>query len=317
MFLTYSLFIAGFYFLIKGADWLVDGASSIAKKFKVSDLMIGLTIISFGTSAPELFVNLIASFNGSGDLAIANVVGSNISNMLLILGIAAIIYPLTVKRGTAATEIPLSLLAVVALWLLVNDILIDGAGFSALTRIDGLILLLFFAIFIYYTFGISKVEGEDEKVKQRSTLKSVGMIIAGMTGLTFGGQWIVDGAIIIATKFGMSESLIGLTIVAIGTSLPELAASAVAAFKHNADMAIGNVVGSNIFNIFWILGISASIKPIFFSPVLNFDIYFMGGATILLLFFIFLGKKNILGRKEGIVLVTIYIAYIAYLIFRG
>ncbi len=317
MFLTYSLFVAGFYFLIKGADWLVEGASSIAKKFRVSDLMIGLTIVSFGTSAPELFVNLIASFNGNSDLAIANVIGSNISNILLILGIAAIIYPLTVKRGTASTEIPLNMLAVVALWLLVNDILIDGAEFSALTRIDGLILLLFFIIFIYYTFGISRVEGEKEKVEEKHTLISIAMIIAGMIGLAFGGKWIVDGAVIIAAKFNMSESLIGLTIVAIGTSLPELAASAVAAFKHNADIAIGNVIGSNIFNIFWILGLSSAIKPIFFSPVLNFDIYFMGFATILLLLFVFIGRKNVLGRLEGIILVLIYIAYLMYLVYRG
>ena len=162
MFLTYSLFIAGFYFLIKGANWLVEGASSLAKKFKVSDLMIGLTIVSFGTSAPELFVNLIASFNGNSDLAISNIIGSNISNILLILGVSAIIYPLTVKRGTASTEIPLNMLAVVALWLLINDTLIEGANFSALTRIDGLILLLFFIVFIYYTFGIARVEGKKE-----------------------------------------------------------------------------------------------------------------------------------------------------------
>jgi len=317
MFLTYSLFVAGFYFLIKGANWLVEGSSSLAKKFKVSDLMIGLTIVSFGTSAPELFVNLIASFNGNSDLAIGNIIGSNISNILLILGIAAIIYPLKVKRGTASTMIPLNMLAVVALWLLINDTLIDGANFSALTRIDGLILLLFFIVFIYYTFGIARVEGEKEKVEEKNTFMSIAMIIAGMIGLAFGGKWIVDGAVVIATKFNMSESLIGLTIVAIGTSLPELSTSAVAAFKHNADIAIGNVIGSNIFNIFWILGLSSAIKPIFFSPILNFDIYFMGFSTFLLLLFVFIGRKNILGRLEGIAFLLIYILYIIYLIYRG
>tara|TARA_B100001964_G_C14191092_1_gene581119 strand:+ start:615 stop:1568 length:954 start_codon:yes stop_codon:yes gene_type:complete len=317
MFLTYSLFLAGFYFLIKGANWLVEGSSSIAKKYKVSDLMIGLTIVSFGTSSPELFVNLIASFNGNSDLAIANIVGSNISNILLILGIGAIIYPLTIKKGTASTMIPLSMLAVVALWLLVNDILIDGSSFSALTRIDGSVLLLFFIIFIYYTFGIARVEGEKEKIEEKNILMSVIMIISGMIGLAFGAKWIVDGAIIIANKFNMSESLIGLTIVAIGTSLPELAATAVAAFKHNADIAIGNVIGSNIFNIFWILGLSSVIRPLFFSPVLNFDIYFMGLATLLLLLFIFVGRKNILGKLEGIIFLLIYIVYIIYLVYRG
>ena len=317
MFLTYSLFIAGFYFLIKGADWLIDGASSIAKKFRVSDLMIGLTIVSFGTSSPELFVNLIASFNGNSDLAIANIVGSNISNILLILGIAAIIYPLTVKKGTTSTEIPLNMLAVVALWLLVNDVLIDGSPLSVLTRIDGFILLLFFFIFIYYTFGITKVEGSKEHVEEKNTFISIMMVLAGIVGLAFGGKWIVDGAISMAVKFNMSESLIGLTIVAIGTSLPELATSAVAAFKHNADIAIGNVIGSNIFNIFWILGLSSVVKPLFFSASLNFDIYFMGFVTLLLLLFVFIGRKNQLGRSEGILLLLIYILYLIYTIYRG
>ena len=317
MFVTYSLFIAGFYFLIKGANWLIEGSSSIAKKFRVSDLMIGLTIVSFGTSSPELFVNLIASFNGNSDLAIANIVGSNISNILLILGIAAIIYPLTVKKGTTSTAIPLNMLAVVALWLLVNDVLIDGGSLSVLTRIDGFILLLFFFIFIYYTFGITKVEGSKEYVEEKNTFISIMMVLAGIVGLGFGGKWIVDGAIDIATKFNMSESLIGLTIVAIGTSLPELVTSAVAAFKHNADIAIGNVIGSNIFNIFWILGLSSVVKPLFFSDSLNFDIYFMGVVTLLLLLFVFIGRKNQLGRSEGILLVLIYILYLIYTIYRG
>ena len=242
--LVYLLFLAGFYFLIRGADWLVDGASSIAKKMKVSNIMIGLTIVSFGTSAPELIVNLFASFKGSSDLAIANVIGSNISNVLLILGISAIIYPLAVKKGTVSKEIPLNMLAVMVLFLLVNDMMIDRMGFSSLTRIDGAVLLLFFIIFIYYTFGIAKVEGESDKVEEVNTFLSVVKIIAGMLGLALGGQWIVDGAITIAQRFGMSESLIGLTIVAIGTSLPELAASAVAAYKHKADIAIGNIIGS-------------------------------------------------------------------------
>ena len=315
--LVYILFLAGFYFLIRGADWLVDGASSIAKKMKVSNIMIGLTIVSFGTSAPELIVNLFASFKGSSDLAIANVIGSNISNVLLILGISAIIYPLAVKKGTVSKEIPLNMLAVMVLFLLVNDMMIDRMGFSSLTRIDGAVLLLFFIIFIYYTFGIAKVEGESDKVEEVNTFLSVVKIIAGMLGLALGGQWIVDGAITIAQRFGMSESLIGLTIVAIGTSLPELAASAVAAYKHKADIAIGNIIGSNIFNIFWILGLSALIKPLIFSPLLNFDIYFMAIITSLLFLFMFIGKKNILQRWQGITLVGIYIGYIGFLIIRG
>ncbi|MBT4516941.1 MAG: calcium/sodium antiporter [Candidatus Komeilibacteria bacterium] len=315
--LTYTLFIAGFYFLIKGADWLVDGASSIAKKHKVSNLVIGLTIVSFGTSAPELIVNLFASFNGSSDLAIANIVGSNISNVLLILGISAMIFPLAVKKGTITKEIPLNLLAAVVLWLLVNDMMIDGLGFSSLTRIDGAILLLFFIIFIYYTFGLSRTEGEGEDVTEYKNWKSILMIIGGMIGLALGGQWIVDGAIKIAAQLGMSESLIGLTVVAIGTSLPELAASATAAMKHKSDIAIGNIIGSNIFNIFWILGLSSVIRPLIFSPMLNFDIYFMAVTTVVLFLFMFLGKKNILQRWQGASMIGIYIIYLAYLINRG
>lgn len=315
--LTYTLFIAGFYFLIKGADWLVEGASSIAKKFKVSNLMIGLTIVAFGTSAPELVVNLFASFKGSSDLAIANVVGSNISNILLILGISAIIFPLQVKHGTISKEIPLNLLAAVVLWLLANDMMIDDFGFSSLTRIDGGIFLAFFIIFIYYTFGLSRAEGEGEDIKEYKNWRAIVMVIGGMVGLALGGQWIVDGAIKIASKFGMSESLIGLTVVAVGTSLPELATSAVAAYKHKSDIAIGNIMGSNIFNIFWILGISSVIRPIIFSPVLNFDIYFMALITILLFLFMFVGKRNILQRWQGATMVGVYIIYIIYLINRG
>jgi len=315
--LTYTLFIAGFYFLIKGADWLVDGASSVAKKFNVSNLVIGLTIVSFGTSAPELIVNLFASIRGSSDLAIANIVGSNISNILLILGISAIIFPLTVSKGTVLKEIPLALLAVIVLWLLANDMLVDGLDFSALTRIDGFILLAFFVIFMYYTFGLSRIEGEGEDIKKYSTWRSILMIIVGIIALALGGQWIVDGAIKIAFKFGMSESLIGLTIVAIGTSLPELATSAMAAYKHKADIAIGNIIGSNIFNIFWILGISSIIRPIIFSPILNFDIYFLAIITFLLFLFMFIGKKNILQRWQGMTMIGLYIIYIIYLINRG
>ena len=315
--LTYTLFVVGFYFLIKGASWLVTGASSIAKKRNVSDLVIGLTIVAFGTSAPELIVNLFASFNGSSDLAIGNIIGSNISNILLILGIAAIIYPLSVKEGTVLKEIPLNLLSVMVLWLLVNDKLIDNSSFSSLTRIDGGIMLLFFVIFLYYTFGISKVEGESDRVQKHSGWVSAAMIVGGMIVLALGGQWIVDGAIVIVQKFGMSESLIGLTVVAVGTSLPELATSAVAAWKHKADIAIGNIIGSNIFNIFWILGLSAVIKPLVFSPMLNFDIYFMAIVTVLLFIFMFVGRKNVLQRWQGIILLGIYVVYVGYLIYRG
>ena len=315
--LVYFLFVAGFFLLIKGADWLVDGASSVAKKLKVSDIVIGLTVVSFGTSAPELIVNVFASIKGSSDLAIANIVGSNISNTLLILGVAAVIFPLTVKRGTVYKEIPFNLLAVAVLWFLVNDQLIDKLPFNSISRIDGAILLSFFIIFLYYSFGIAKAEGKGEKVKEHKTLTSIAMILGGIIGLAIGGEWIVKGAIAMASQFGMSEALIGLTIVAIGTSLPELAASAVAAYKKNSDIAIGNVAGSNIFNVFWILGISAFIRPLDFSTKMNTDIYFLMAITIVLFAFMFIGKKNVLQRSQGFIFLFVYAAYITFLIIRG
>ncbi|MFA4937167.1 MAG: calcium/sodium antiporter [Patescibacteria group bacterium] len=316
--LTYFLFVIGFVILIKGADWLVDGASSVAKKFGISTLVIGLTVVAFGTSAPELIVNILASINGNSDIAIGNILGSNICNILLILGIAAIIYPLTVKRGTVWKEIPLALLAVIAVALMANDIFIEGGGWSGLTRIDGLILLAFFLIFLYYVFEISKTgQSNDTKIKNYSLLISLSMIAGGLVSLTLGGKWVVDGAVAIAQTFNISEALIGLTIVAIGTSLPELATSAVAAYKHNSDIAVGNIVGSNIFNIFWILGLSAVIRPLPFSEALNTDVLVTMIATILLFMVMFVGKKHTLERWQGVTFVIIYIIYIVYLIYRG
>lgn len=314
---TYLLFLVGFYFLIKGADWLINGASSVAKKFNVSNLAIGLTIVAFGTSAPELIVNLFSVARGSSDLAISNVVGSNISNILLILGIAATIYPLSVKSSTVYKEIPLNMLAVVLLWFLVNDKLIDSGQVNALTRIDGIVLLAFFIIFLYYTFGLAKLEGKSEDVKEYRTWVSVSMILGGIVGLAIGGKWIVEGAVVIAEKFGLSQALIGLTIVAVGTSLPELATSAVAAYKKKADIAIGNIIGSNIFNIFFVLGITSLIKPLYFSEILNADIYIMAIVTSILFMFMFLGQKNVLQRWQGIFMFIIYATYIIYLVSRG
>ncbi|MFH1890980.1 MAG: calcium/sodium antiporter [Candidatus Kuenenbacteria bacterium] len=319
MWLSYFLFIAGFVILIKGAGWLVDGASSVAKKFGISTLVIGLTVVSFGTSAPELIVNILASIKGSSDIAIGNILGSNIANILLILGVAAAIFPLTVKRGTVWKEIPLALLAVIVVALMANDILIEGSGWSGLTRIDGFMLLAFFLIFLYYAFETSKVSGSsgETKIKIHPLPASLGMIVGGLIGLTLGGKWVVDGAVAIAQTFNISEALIGLTIVAIGTSLPELATSAIAAYKRNADIAVGNVVGSNIFNMFWILGLSATIRPLPFSAALNTDVLVTMVATILLFMVMFIGKKHTLERWQGFLFVTLYFIYIAYLIYRG
>ena len=318
--LTYILFVVGLLLLIKGADFLVDGAASIARSLNMSDLVIGLTVVAFGTSTPELFVNIVASAKGNSAIAIGNVLGSNIANIFLILGISSVIYPLSVTKGTVWKEIPFSLLAAIVLLFMANDQIIDNAGASGLTRIDGLIFLSFFTIFIYYTYSIAaRVEGMEAHVpaKQHHWPRSLLMVISGLVGLVIGGKWVVDGAIVLATKLGMSESLVGLTIVAVGTSLPELATSAVAAYKKNLEIAVGNVVGSNIFNIFFVLGISATIKPLPFQTKNNIDIGAVILASLMLFLFMFTGKKRSLDRWEGIVFMLFYTVYISLLIFIG
>lgn len=319
MLTTVLFLLLGFAFLIKGADFMVEGASSLAKRWGISPLVIGLTVVAFGTSAPELIVSVLSSLNGSSDIAVGNVLGSNIANILLILGVAAIITPLGVSKGTVWKEIPLSLLAILVLGVIGNDVLIDGGTLSSVSRIDGLILLAFFIIFLYYTYGISKVQGDNaaSEIKERKALISVGMVALGLLGLIFGGKWVVDSAIEIATGFGLSEQLVGLTIVAVGTSLPELVTSAVAAYKKNVDIAVGNVVGSNLFNVFFVLGTSAVINPLNFNTTLNLDIGVAVFASLLLFVFMFLGKKHHLERFQGVFFILTYVAYVAYLVMRG
>jgi cation:H+ antiporter len=311
--MAYVTIIIGFVLLIKGADVLVDGASSVARKFKISDLVIGLTVVSFGTSSPELFVNIIASLKGNADIAIGNILGSNIANILLVLGVSSVIFPLSVTKGTVWKEIPLSLLATLLLGIMANDRIIDNINASALTRIDGLVFISFFIIFIYYSFGIAThIEGMNEHIpqKQYSLMKSILLIGLGLICLTLGGKWIVDSAIHLASAWGVSQSLIGLTIVAVGTSLPELATSAMAAYKRNVEIAVGNVIGSNIFNIFFVLGISSIIKPIPFLNKSNIDIGVLIIANLLLFVYMFTGKKQAIDRWEGIVFIVLYVGYI-------
>ncbi|MFH1401990.1 MAG: calcium/sodium antiporter [Parcubacteria group bacterium] len=318
MIISFILFIVGLGLLIKGAGYLVDGASSLAKKIGVSTLVIGLTVVAFGTSMPELIVNIFASVKGAADIAVGDIIGSNIFNILFILGVTAVFFPLIVKKDTVRKEIPLALLAVILVAIMANDKIIDGGTFSALTRIDGWVLISFFAIFLYYVFGISKVgAGSNADVKIYSMSVSFLMIVGGSVGLIVGGKLIIDAAVVIARILGVSEALIGLTIVAAGTSLPELATSAVAAYKKNPDIAVGNIVGSNIFNVFFILGISALIRPLPLSPVLNSDFLVAIFATFLLFIFMFIGKRRILKRWQGAVFVFIYVIYIAHLVIRG
>ncbi len=314
------MFIIGLVLLIKGADFLVDGSSSIARRLKVSNLVIGLTVVAFGTSSPELFVNTFASARGNAAIAVGNIVGSNIANIFLILGISAVIFPLAVEKSVVVKGIPLSFLAALLLWVLANDRLIEKDPSSALTRIDGFVFIFFFLVFLYYSFGAAKtIEAAKEHAPKRQygMVKSSFLVTVGLCGLVLGGKWIVDGAVTIASSLGISQSLVGLTVVAVGTSLPELATSAMAAYKKNVEIAVGNVVGSNIFNIFFVLGVSSAIKPLPFQMTQNIDIGVMVFANVILFVSMFSGKKKLVDRWEGIAFILIYIAYIAFLISQG
>lgn len=319
--LTYVLFVIGFALLVKGADYLVKGASSLAKRFGISDLVIGLTLVAFGTSTPELVVNIYASLQGTGGIAVGSILGSNICNTLLILGVAAAIYPLTIEQSTVWKETPLSLLAAVVVGILANDALIDGAGNSQLTRIDGLILLVFFAFFLYYAFGIAHEglgTGDDEDSAKPILLLAILMVVGGLAALTFGAQWVVDGAVAIAESLGVSQEIIGLTIVALGTSLPELATSVAAAVRKNTGIAVGNIIGSNIFNMFFVLGISAVINPITFSLQSNASVLAVIISALILFAFMLRGKpRHFLDRKEGAVFLALYAGYLAYLVIQA
>lgn len=310
--------IAGFVIILYGAKILVDGASSIAKRFNISDLIIGLTVVAFGTSMPELVINIFSAIKGSTGLAIGNVIGSNISNILLILGVAALIRPLTLSVNTQWKEIPFSLLAVVVLGIMANDVWFneDHDG-NLISMSDGLVLLCFLIIFMVYTFEIARFNPEPaDEYKPKPILQSAGLFVLGAIGLYFGGQLLVDGAIGIAKTYGLSDRIIGLTIVAIGTSLPELATSVVAAWKKQTGMAIGNVIGSNILNVFLILGVTALIKPLpFETPVMNHDLGVVVLASILLFATSQIYSPRRIGRRAGGFYVILYISYIISLIF--
>jgi len=318
--LTYVLFVMGFVVLITGANMLIDGSVSIARKSRISNIVIGLTIVAFGTSAPEFIVTIFATMQGNTEIAIGNILGSNIANILLVLGISAIIYPITVNRNTVLKEIPFSLLAALLLGVLANDVLFKRNGPSVLTMIDGIIFLLFLAGFIYYTLRISRLKEDvpenNNNLKEFSYFKSFSFIIIGLLGLVLGGKWIVDGAVEIAGFFNVSQSFIGLTVIAIGTSLPELATSAVAAVKKQSDIAIGNVVGSNVMNILWILGFNALIHPIPLNPASNIDILMTIFASLILLLTMYMSKRHVVERWEGILMLVIYIGYIIFLIMN-
>lgn len=310
------LLLAGFTALIFGATKLVDAASGLASKMGVPSIVIGLTIVAFGTSAPELVVNVFAAVEGSTEMVLGNVLGSNIFNVLAILGISALIAPLSVKTNTTWLEIPLSLLAAVTVFVLAGDVFLDKASENVISRSEGIVLLLFFLIFLVYNLVVAKSGNAEEEIetKDYSVPMAVLWIVLGLAGLVIGGRLIVTSAVSIAEDFGLSQRVIGLTVVSIGTSLPELATSIIAVRKKNVDIAIGNVVGSNIFNIFLILGVSGTIVPITVQPASFFDILVNILAGLLLFIFIFTGKGRQLERWEGAAFLLIFIAYLTYLI---
>ena len=322
------LLIGGLILILLGANGLTDGAASVAKRFRIPPIVIGLTIVAFGTSAPELTVSVSSALKGSADIAIGNVVGSNIFNTLMIVGCTALFAPIVITRNTLRKEIPLCILSSIVLLICANDVFLDKAPENILNRVDGLLLLCFFVIFMGYTFAIASkpvtteqqaehpVIEEETEIKSLPWWQSILYIIGGLAALIYGGQLFVDGATGIARNLGVSESIIGLTLVAGGTSLPELATSIVAALKKNPEIAIGNVIGSNLFNIFFVLGCSASITPLHLSGITNFDLFTLVGSSILLwLFGLFFAKRTIT-RIEGAIMILFYVAYTVVLIYN-
>lgn len=312
--------VGGLILILLGANGLTDGAASVAKRLHIPAIVIGLTIVAFGTSAPELTVSLSSALKGSADIAIGNIVGSNIFNTLVIVGCTALFAPIVITRNTLKREIPLCILSSIVLLICANDIFLDKSTTNIINRTDGLLLLCFFIIFMGYTFTIthknSSEHEETEEIKSLSWWKSVLYIIGGLAALIYGGELFVNGATGIARSMGVSESIIGLTLVAGGTSLPELATSIVAALKKNPEIAIGNVIGSNLFNIFFVLGCSASITPLNMNGITNFDLLVLVGSGILLwLFGMFFAKRTIT-RIEGSILILCYVAYTVALIMN-
>jgi len=322
MVLSISMLLLGFIILIKGADWLVKGASSAAKRKGISNLAIGLTVVAFGTSMPEMTVSILAALDEKSDATFGNVIGSNNFNLLFILGVSGLIFPLAVHRNTVNKEIPISLGAAFVLWLLVNDSW-HTAGDSVhniLSRLDAILLLTLFTGFIYYVYrSMNKTTGEhtEHGFHKYTMVKSVLLFFLGLAALIGGGKLVVDHAVDIAQYYGLSEKLIGLTILAIGTSLPELATSVVAAYHRHDDIAIGNVVGSNIFNILLILGVTGLVHPIPYNTALNLDIFVLIISTMALVIFLFILSQHKLDRWKAFLMLSGYVFYTVYLFKLG
>lgn len=332
MALSLLLLAVGFILLVKGADWLVEGASAISRRFGMSDLVVGLTVVAFGTSVPEWSVNMIAAFQNHTDLVIGSVIGSNIANTLLILGVAALIAPLKVQKSTAKFDIPFNFLMTILLLVLANDSWEHAGAQSVLSRLDGALFIAFMAYYLYRSVTAQRIKVPDEVLHamKLNVVESIGLMVIGIVAVVGGGTLVVDNAVSIALGLGISQALIGLTIVAVGTSLPELTTSVIAARKGKADIAVGNVVGSNIFNILWILGTASLVRPIPFDTELNTDLLLLLFATAVMFWVVHKGMLHrrvflwwrqqdnfAIRRPEGAILLLLYGCYLAFAIARG
>lgn len=326
--LSYIFLIIGFFLLIKGADIFVSGASNISKKLGIPSVIVGLTIVSLGTSAPELAVSVISSIEGSNEIAVGNVLGSNLFNTLMVLGVTTIIMALTIKKSDIKRDFSINILVTILLLILTFTTLLGGED-NYISRLDGIILLIgciSYIIYLILSVKVGKTTSENiheelalESTNEVNIFKSILKLIIGVAGIIIGGQLVVDSATFIATSLGMSEKLVGLTIVAVGTSLPELVTSVVAAVKGEEDIALGNILGSNIFNILLIIGLSSAISPIAVSHNLIFDFVFLIVVTLIIGIMIFINKseEKRFGKKEGIILVVFYVIYMIYIIIRN
>lgn len=318
--MVYFLLLLGFVLLIKGADYFVDGSAAIATLLRVSPLLVGLTIVAFGSGAPEATVSIIAALEGSTDVTVGNVVGSNIINTALVIGVTAVIFPLKVESATVKKEIPLAFLASIALIVLISDQFLQNATENMITRSDGIVFLLFFSIFLYYVIEAARnsretLTEENEDTQKPTWGKNILLAIAGLAAIILGGYLVVESSTEIAIRFGMSETLVGLTIVAIGSSLPELAISISAALKKQSQMALGNIVGSSIFNILFVLGVASIITPLPVDPKIFFDVNVMIILTVVL--FIYSRTEYTIAKLEGLILSLVYIIYLVLIIIRN
>ena len=309
------MLVVGFVLLVKGADWLVDGASAIAKTFGISDLVIGLTVVAFGTSMPEFVVNMVSVAEGSTDLAITNILGSNIINTFVILGLTALVWPVVSQKRSRDFDIPMSIIAAVLVFAMVAIKSPFGEEEPGISRMGGIILFVLFAYFLYNTFRHAKDhpdEADAEEVKPMSVGKAITLVAVGLVGLVLGGEMIVKSAVRIAQDCGVPEAIIGLTVVALGTSLPELATSVMAAFKHNSDIALGNVVGSNIFNVFLVLGTSSIVRPLPAYNGIVTDAWMAAIGSMLVWLFVKTNREREVKRWAGAILLVVYGVYLTY-----